>query len=367
MFYETEMLLPYTWDPIEHVNVNELLVISERPLSYWKPVINTSNQYEEVYKISFSDGASTLVTKDHIFNTKRFGLQQWEEKTVEELITFLNNHPVNIPPVNLYCCFGSCTYNQDTVPPDTIEVSTIDYPLNFFQQDLRPLPPYWLGVLTMRGLLNREEPLGVLDPELVNIMAQSEYGYNRHRVIEPPLRELDNEDDIYKFFSYESTGNRSQLSLDLENLELLYTDRCNRLIHPSYLFTDYHDRLQLLKGLMDAAGFLDLITGIAKIRIYSQQLVDDIFFLVRSMGGWVNIKPAGGGTYWLLDIYMQTSPFSRPGLASQYKPINAVPPRYIESIELVDSNGSVHLIDIGLKEPFLISKSASNNDFIVSK
>jgi hypothetical protein len=219
----------------------------------------------------------------------------------------------------------------------------------------------------MRGLLNRIEPLAVLDSELISLMAQSEYGYNRHRVVEPPIRELDGEDDIYKFFSYESVQDRSQLSVDLENLDLLYTDRCNRLIHPSYLFTDYHDRLQLLKGLMDAGAFLDLITGVAKIRIYSEQLVDDIFFLVRSMGGWVNIKSAGGGTYWLLEIYMQTSPFSRAGLASQYTPVDAVPPRYIESIELVDSDGHMYGLDIGINEPFLISKSLSNGDFIVSK
>jgi hypothetical protein len=286
--------------------------------------------------------------------------------TIVEIREHITRNPRAIPNQEFYCCFGNCEYKGSNPPVNALEIEPIDYTFNFSPTPLCLIPSYWIGVLAIKGMLDKEEPEVVLDPELKSLMNNHCLGLRQHHIV----NNADPNDFIHKFRSDRYVGDKSQLSIDLFNLGLLYSDKCNRYIHDSYLFTSTNNRIDLLRGLMDAGGYIDFRNGgLAKLRVFSSRLVENIYLLVRSLGGYVEVNKVG--PVWTLTIYPHPTinPFSREGLVSNYTSpnISPVPRRFLTSVQQESEPSLVSCLKYDSPTALVISKSLTGLDYIASR
>lgn len=81
-----------------------------------------------------------------------------------------------------------------------------------------------------------------------------------------------------------NVGNNS-IKNDLVKLNLLGSNCYNKFIPKEYLYTSINNRIELLRGLLDTDGTIKENTGEIVFTSVSEQLIDDITELVRSLGG----------------------------------------------------------------------------------
>ena len=363
---DSTVLLHNGWNSIQYTIVNNRLLVAERTATFILPVTNNDIHQDTLYRVSLSDGSSFKATANHFLKIRSVGLNDWVLTSIEDIRNSLIRNPRIIPNQSFYCCFGNCRYIGPNPPANALEVEPIDYTWNFSQTPLCLLPPYWIGVFTIKGLLEEQEPKAILDPELRNIMEQHCMGLRQHHIV----RNTDPNQFIHSFRSDRYIEERSQLSIDLENLELLYSNKCNRYIHDSYLYTSVDNRINLLRGLMDAGGYIDFMGGgTAKLRVFSSRLVENIYLLVRSLGGYVSVERMAG--VWTLSILPPSTinPFSREGLVTNYKEpdISPVPRRFVVSVQEEGEPSSTSCLRYGSPSALVISKSITGLDYIASR
>jgi len=362
----TQVLLHNGWNDLQYTQPPDKLLVAERSASFILPTLSNTTEFKSLYRITFSDGSTLKATEDHLLKVKLGTTSNWSLTSIAEIRDYLLKHPSSISNPGFYCCFGNCKTTSLPNSVHSIEIEPIDYPFNFSPTPLCLLPSYWIGVLTIKGILDKEEPEVVLDGELRELMNQQCQGLKQHRVIvNPNPYEM-----IHQFHSDVYVDSRSQLSIDLENLGLLYSNKCNRFIHNSYLFTSSTNRIDLLRGLMDAGGYIDFRDGgVAKLRVFSPLLVENIYLLVRSLGGYVEISKLG--SVWTLTIFPPPTlnPFSREGLAINYQPpnISPIPPRYINFIQPETEVLLSTCLTYNSPTALLLSKSLTGLDYIASR
>lgn len=360
------VLIHNGFNSIQYLAPNNKILVTENSNTFTLPLLSSPNTYQDTtYLVTFSDGSSTRVNEKEMFLVRPFGLKDFSFMSIPDIYTTVTSNQYKPLNQGFYCCFGNCNYTgYDKVSPNTLEVQPIDYPWNFSITSLGLFPSYWYGVLINNGLLDKQEPRVYLDHELLHIMNNQSLGVRQHHIIDDHPS-----DYIYEFRSDRYITNRSLLSIDLENLGLLYTNKCNRFIHDSYIYTSIENRIALLRGLMDSGGYIDFYNGgIAKIRVFSEALMKDIYLLVRSIGGYVVINTLGN--VYTLSIYPPpgVNPFLRLGLATNYTPPDKspVPPRFISHVQKEGELSSVTCLDYSSPTSLIITNSLTGLDYISS-
>lgn len=197
------------------------------------------------------------------------------------------------------------------------------------------VPPYWYAALLGAGCAGNEDPPLISFPNLEYRGVMEAYNTESYYV------GLNTNSGGYTpLISYKQFSGRSELWRDLNNLEYTDTTWWNAFIPTPYKFGVWEDRLLFIKGLMDYKGWVDPLTGRAKILITSKLLHDDLHWLVRSVGGWTNTEVVGcskPASNWLMEILLPDyiHPF---GVArDNYIPhIVQVPPWKIVSVEDIE-------------------------------
>jgi len=198
----------------------------------------TEPERRMVYRLVFSDGASCRASDDHLWVVRKPG-HRWKVATTEQLA------PGLIVPLGAACFTRNFRYN------------------------MRPLDPYLLGLLIGDGSLgNGNIRLSTADEEIVEFLENT---FGRDFVRDGGL-------------SYRFRGEGARfLKRELERLGLrVGTPR--KHIPESYLYGGLSARTELLRGLMDTDGYVD-VRGHCSFSTSSARLAGDVQRLVRSLGG----------------------------------------------------------------------------------
>jgi phosphate starvation-inducible PhoH-like protein len=215
---------------------------------------------KKIWKINFSDKTSVKCSEDHLWSTMSLNEKRHNKgftvKTTQEIVKTIKNK------------------NQKVH-----RMPNLGGPVEFVSREVT-IHPYLMGAMLGDGHIretalklstNDQEILehcAKLLPQGMTFTKQNKYDYNLvlQRNKRNPLLE--------EFRRYALTGTKST----------------NKFVPENYKVNSEEVRLEVLRGLMDADGsvFLEKRTNKVRTQFYttSEQLAQDVMFLVRSLGGF---------------------------------------------------------------------------------
>lgn len=242
-------------------------------------VIYTYDQgLQDIYKIKFIDGTFCLCTLDHLWKvrmtnrqTKESVLngggidQQWRIWTFEMIKEFFDKKEKGINKANNLLT-PLCGEIKFTKSGRCMKHPDVD--------------PYVIGVLLGDGCItgNGKISFATMDHEIFERVNAS------YRLSKPINAGLANSYVILD----------PKIKPDLDQLRILGTYSDTKFIPTCFKYGSINDRYEILAGLMDTDGTVD-VDGRVSYCTVSKQLAEDVAFVVRSLGGKATIteSPAG--------------------------------------------------------------------------
>lgn len=260
----TGVLTPNGYVPIEQLKVGDT-VYDE--CGYRQKVTGVFPQgKKKVYKVKFSDGTIIKCCKDHLWAYQTYNMRRthkgFDVKTLEYI---KDNVPINIYP------FEHKTKGKQNRANIYIPMCEA---VQFDKKEL-PLRPYLLGALLGDGCIrNKEVNCGFsFTNEDADVVSR----------VDSELKEIGAYLKLSDGCTYRiNTTKDNKLTPILIDLGLLNTSSHNKFIPEIYKLSSVEDRLELLKGLIDTDGTCDGTNY--EITLASEQLIDDIQFIVETLG-----------------------------------------------------------------------------------
>ncbi|HEX3823491.1 MAG TPA: PhoH family protein [Mycobacteriales bacterium] len=267
------VLTPTGYLPIGQLQVGDLVVGSS---GLPTPVIGVYPQgCKEVFRVKTQDGASVLACGDHL----------WQVSTRHD-----HNDGEVGRVVRTRDMIGRLRHGHDR----NFELPLVN-PVEFEPREI-PLDPYALGLLLGDGCITSSSTpsFSSRDPELAEALEAAMPGTEvrlRGRGIDYSIRSLE-----------PRTGNvrtTHPVTAARRALGLARTRSATKSVPQDYLFNSAHVRLAVLQGLLDTDGGpvtqQDRSCGV-QYTTCSEQLRDDVVFLVQSLGGvaYPRLRPAVG-------------------------------------------------------------------------
>lgn len=203
----------------------------------------------EIYEVEFQDGRKVRCGANHLWATCRNGKKFYIMRTVDYMKRKLKqgspgkeHYPYKIPELN---------------------------PLNF---DERPVTvdPYVLGVLLGDGYICGDQ---------VRFSTADEF------IVEELQRRLPEyiieHKEQYNYVIKSKVQGINELNRQLKDLKVKVKSY-NKFIPENYKFTSIENRFELIRGLMDTDG--SITNGACSFVSTSEQLIDDMVFVLRSLG-----------------------------------------------------------------------------------
>ena len=275
------------------------------------------------YKFTFDDGSSCRVSDNHLWKCQtRTDRVSKKGYRIVETSDMLKNFKVESDK--------RCNYSIDYVPK-----------IDFEPKNLK-IEPYLMGVLLGDGNLTNTPIISTPDAEIFSRVSDLLIdGYK--------LKHKSKYDYIINGHEGNNAKNGSYYSNALKEYDLYGKKSDNKFIPKDYLYANYEQRLELLRGLLDTDGFASK-TGIEYTTV-SKQLADDVTLLVHSLGGYCSISKKNKAGYknsdgefikckeaYRLIIQFsanQPSPFHLFRKANIYKPKREELKRFITNIEYI--------------------------------
>lgn len=203
----------------------------------------------EIYEVEFQDGRKVRCGANHLWATCRNGKKFYIMRTVDYMKRKLKqgspgkeHYPYKIPELN---------------------------PLNF---DERPITvdPYVLGVLLGDGYICGDQ---------VRFSTADEF------IVEELQRRLPDyiieHKEQYNYVIKSKVQGINELNRQLKDLKVKVKSY-DKFIPENYKFTSIENRFELIRGLMDTDG--SVTNGACSFVSTSEQLIDDMIFVLRSLG-----------------------------------------------------------------------------------
>ncbi len=258
------------------------------------------------YKITFSDGVSTVCDGDHLWSV-RSKVDKYRGKAYRTMTT------LQILESGLISQEGWKWF-----------IPMVD-PIEFEGSQL-PLDSYLLGVILGDGSISQRMPsissadeellekVATLLPEGLSLKYSSGYDWNITQ-------------------GKRNGHSKNPLVAILESLALMGTKSATKFIPEQYLFATVEDRLKLLQGLMDTDGYC-AIDGNMNYCTVSHQLAKDVAFIVQTLGGKAAIrtKKTSGQLAYQMSIVLPpdivpftlTRKLERVKTRTKYQPTRAI-------------------------------------------
>lgn len=261
---------------------------------------------KELYRISFDDKTSTLCCLEHIWRvgikktrvewnaelkkTVYVGYEyEWQDITTKELLTEYKKRPLIIPSYT---------------------------PVEFEASEALTIHPYILGALLGDGGMQNHVNIGSIDsPIIEKIKNLVPDNINFHEISNGRVK------TSFKryIFSRRKGVYLNPFKQELKKLGLFGKNCYSKFIPDKYKYASVNDRIELLRGLMDTDGTIDKKLY-SHISLKNLQLIEDIKFIVESLGGQGRVQKKKDGMYRLLiRIPNEINPFSLPRKAELFE------------------------------------------------
>jgi len=219
---------------------------------------------KEVYRVTFSDGASTECCDEHLWNVmspqlknqSKGGYERWQTKSLRQIMD-----------EGLRDRWGNL---KNFIP--MVE------PVEFTPERDLPVDPYLLGLLLGDGYLGKTTPsISTADEAIIKEVA---------RLIPSGMEVVYSSGYDYRLVNYGERVN--PLYEHLDDLGVAGKLAQDKSVPERYLYASIEDRLSLLHGLMDSDGTPSRLA--ATFCSVSKKLAEDMTHLARSLGGTATIK-----------------------------------------------------------------------------
>jgi len=271
---------------------------------------------KDIYEITFNDGTSARSCDEHLWNVNTY-IRNWRKnpfhtKTLREIIDsglqFENGN------------------NKWYIP--------IIKPILFDEKKLN-INPYILGCILGDGNITTRSGIGFssIDEQIINEI--SKRLPENHRIV----RKKNSVKDYYII------GNKrnNHILNETRNYCLNGTNSHTKFVPEIFKFSSINQRLELLQGILDTDGH-SRKDGIIELTLASKKLINDIQFIVQSLGGigrlhnkWV-IYNGEKRLYYRLHIKLPPEfiPFKlKRKIATFVAPTKYLPNRAISNIEYI--------------------------------
>ena len=330
----SKLLTPNGWIQMGDINVGEYVIGSDgKP----KKVLGVFPQgVKNIYEVCFNDGTSTRCCDEHLWNVNTY-IRNWRKnpfqtKTLRDIMnegmTFKNgNHKHYIPIVK---------------------------PIEFEKKEFK-IDPYVLGCLLGDGSIISKYEIGFssIDKEMIDEIS-TRLPVNHNMVISGKS---------LKDYYLTADGKNNYINQALKLYELKGCNSYTKFIPHIYKFSSIEQRLEILQGILDTDGH-SRMDGIIELTLASKQLIEDVQFIVQSLGGigrlhekWVKYKGIKR-LYWRLQIKLPPEfiPFKLSRKIETFvAPTKYLPNRAISEIKyvgkelaqciLVDSDDHLYVTD----------------------
>lgn len=321
-----------------------------------------------IYELTFDDGSTCRCSDEHLWrvqtrddrNTRnKDGSERYRTITLNKM---LKNYKVENGK--------RCNYSIDNVP-------LID-----FEKKELTIHPYVLGVLIGDGSLQRAARFTNEEPDIVDrvrgLLSENEKltctGKKQNFYSIVSVNELRNEKGFIQ-----KQGTLKALS----DYGLIGKGTHEKYIPSDYLNSCLENRIELLRGLFDTDGYVSHGNSI-EYSTTSEQLKDDILYLVRSLGGYASFTVKQGNyrkngekiivkTYYRLVIQFPNTliPVSSKKHLAKYNVKRNKIKRYITNIEYIgEEECQCIMIDdeshLYITDNFIITHNTTLGEFFIS-
>ncbi len=250
---------------VENIKIGEFVLgIDNKP----KKVIREFSGIDMIYEVNQLRGESYYTTGDHKL--------------------YLINRDVNVTPENKLRIIKTKDWNSLTPYHKKVYVGVKNKKPLIFNNNYEEvtLDPYFLGLWIGNGF--RERP-GIIinktkDSELLEYLEQLSEITNTKLSIKRKEKNRYN-DEMYKAnFAISENGEDTYITKQFIKYNLFY----NKHIPKEYLYGSVETRLAVLAGYIDTDGYYDPDKGHFEISCKNNKLFEQIVFLCRSLGAYVN-------------------------------------------------------------------------------
>lgn len=217
------------------------------------------------YEVIFTDGTKTQCCKEHIWTVANTVTpKKFREKTLEDLM----KSPLRICPKNGHYGEGM----HKTYGNWKWRIPILENPVEFTEKDVL-IDPYTLGVLLGDGYFGNTILFSTSDREIFDYL----------KLPEDLIFEKQSQYD-YSIVKEKNRNNKeNKLKTYLKEYGLLGEKSLTKFIPKDYLYNTSQTRIEILRGLIDADGYVDK-NGLIEFNSSSIQLITDVIFLARSLG-----------------------------------------------------------------------------------
>lgn len=332
----SKVLTPNGWVEIGSLKIGDIICASNGENQYVNGVYHQGKKKN--YKVIFDDRTEVLCCDEHLWQTSTRLERRYGSPKVRELKEIRNTLRVNA---------------------DNRKNHSIPFvkPMKFSKKELT-IHPYLLGVMLGDGcfgkmsLTNCEQDI----IDRISSLVPNDVVLKRDTFCTKTMQ--------YTFVR--TTGNKNNLKEMFRELGMLELKSATKYIPDNYLYSDFNDRLEMLRGLLDTDGFVEKWGQTIEYSTVSEHLRDGVQFLVQSLGGRVVCSKHVGKykkdgvlhvckDYYKLKISFTNDviPVSSKKHLAKYKKCSKGLQKYIENI-----------VEYGYEECVCISVSSSDKLYV---
>lgn len=253
--YGSKVLSPTGWIEIQDLKVGDKVISSD---GNYHNVIGVYPKNEiDTYRFYYSDGVSCVFDKDHLHIVRtpndRARDRNWRVLSTTEILNANNIR------------YGKKSKSK------TYDIPVVN-PINFESKHLS-ISPYIMGAFIGDGYIKGNISITNPDVEVIE----------RIRNELPDCVKLEHDIDFTYNLITGFTGNKThEFRQFFKDYEIFGKLSHEKFIPNDYLFSSVSQRLDLLRGLMDTDGYIE---STCEYSTTSEQLANDVMFLIRSLGG----------------------------------------------------------------------------------
>lgn len=277
-------LTPFSWKKVSDINVGDMLVAYDGTPT--KVLAVYPHKDKDLYRFTFIDGASVIVSDDHLWAYWRASDPFKGTRTylMYDPVKGIHHEEINYKiglAVELYEYHQKQVKRQEDGKRPYWLITPLCEPIRFTrpsrtrQGDVIRIEPYLLGLLLGDGSITETG---------INITTID--GFVKEYV--ESISSGDVTWDGVKHLNFKGSF-KKELEKQLTSYDLLGTKSHNKFIPENYLFASIQERIDLLAGLVDTDGYVDERGHIEYVTI-SEQLAKDVQHLARSLGAKATIN-----------------------------------------------------------------------------